>query len=242
MTLLVGEWTDGRILTTEEVDKWIVGLRRRVDGWVSVSGCPDVWHFDVLSGVPPSDVAHYGGSVSLADYCPYLQEFTWRHKSVVVRGSRCSYEENTPKTDVNFALEKYGNHSKCFDHSDRVWEQKSCRQIREWQHWGSGCYKYKCESGRLHIVVGNYTYTCYHAGQTLQVRIVRDGWLHHGGVVCPPCRQICAEEFKAKKEYCKGGEEALPSNLYPNDVLTCAGDYLTPALAVVVSLAAVAFL
>lgn len=28
-------------------------------------------------------------------------------------------------------------------------------QIREWQHWGSGCYKYKCESGRLHIVVSN---------------------------------------------------------------------------------------
>ncbi|VVC91296.1 unnamed protein product, partial [Leptidea sinapis] len=53
-------------------------------------------HFDTLPNVPAGDESHYGGSVSLADYCPYLQEFTWKHKSVLVRGSRCSYEENTP--------------------------------------------------------------------------------------------------------------------------------------------------
>ncbi|XP_059047554.1 leishmanolysin-like peptidase isoform X2 [Achroia grisella] len=186
-------------------------------------------HFDVLPSVPPGDEAHYGGSVSLADYCPYLQEFTWKHKSVLVRGSRCVYEENTPKTDVNFALENYGQHSKCFDHSDKVWEQKSCRQIREWQHWGSGCYKYKCVSGRLHIVVGNYSYTCYHAGQVLQVRIITKGWLHKGGVVCPPCKELCGEEFASRHEYCKVGEEALPPNLYPNDVLTCGVPALSPA-------------
>ncbi|CAH4033124.1 unnamed protein product [Pieris brassicae] len=178
-------------------------------------------HFDTLPNVPSGDESHYGGSVSLADYCPYLQEFTWKHKSVLLRGSRCSYEENTPKTDVNFALENYGTHSKCFDHSDRVWEQKSCRQIREWQHWGSGCYKYKCDSGRLHIIVGNYTYTCYFAGQVLQVRIIQKGWLHKGGVVCPPCREMCGDEFASRNEYCKGGEEAPPPNLYPNDVLAC---------------------
>ncbi|XP_049884128.1 leishmanolysin-like peptidase isoform X1 [Pectinophora gossypiella] len=195
-------------------------------------------HFDVLPNVPAGEEARYGGSVSLADYCPYLQEFTWKHKTVLVRGSRCSYEENTPKTDVNFALENYGPHSKCFDHSDRVWEQKSCRQIREWQHWGSGCYKYKCENGRLHIVVGNYSYTCFHAGQVLQVRIIKRGWLHKGGVVCPPCRELCAEEFASRNEYCKGGEEALPPNLYPNDVLTCG----VPALSASAILLAAAIL
>ncbi|CAG4999932.1 unnamed protein product [Parnassius apollo] len=186
-------------------------------------------HFDILPNVPPGEEAYYGGSVSLADYCPYLQEFTWKHKSVLIRGSRCSYEENTPKTDVNFALENYGSHSKCFDHSDRVWEQKSCRQIREWQHWGSGCYKYKCQSGRLHIVVGNYSYTCYYAGQVLQVRIMQRGWLHRGGVVCPPCRELCGDEFSSRGEYCKGGEEAPPPNLYPNDVLVCRAPALSPA-------------
>ncbi|XP_038220464.1 leishmanolysin-like peptidase isoform X3 [Zerene cesonia] len=184
-------------------------------------------HFDTLPNVPAGEEAHYGGSVSLADYCPYLQEFTWKHKTVLLRGSRCSYEENTPKTDVNFALENYGPHSKCFDHSERVWEQKSCRQIREWQHWGSGCYKYKCDNGRLHIVVGNYTYTCYFAGQVLQVRIIQKGWLHKGGVVCPPCRELCGTEFASRNEYCKGGEEAPPPNLYPNDVLTCNATKIT---------------
>ncbi|KAL0808932.1 hypothetical protein ABMA28_012593 [Loxostege sticticalis] len=192
-------------------------------------------HFDILPNIAPGEEAHYGGSVSLADYCPYLQEFTWKHKSVLVRGSRCSYEENTPKTDVNFALENYGQHSKCFDHSDRVWEQKSCRQIREWQHWGSGCYKYKCESGRLHIVVGNYSYTCYHAGQVLQVRIIKRGWLHKGGVVCPPCREVCKEEFASRNEYCKGGEEPPPPNLYPNDILTCSGASIAPAAILVLT-------
>ncbi|XP_072946899.1 leishmanolysin-like peptidase [Epargyreus clarus] len=186
-------------------------------------------HFDYLPQLPPGQEAYYGGSVSLADYCPYLQEFTWKHKSVLVRGSRCSYEENTPKTDVNFALENYGVHSKCFDHSDRVWEQKSCRQIREWQHWGSGCYKYQCDKGRLHIVVGNYTYTCYFAGQILQIRIIQRGWLHKGGVVCPPCREVCGEEFESRNEVCKVGEEAPPPNLYPNDYLACSAPNLTAA-------------
>lgn len=27
--------------------------------------------------------------------------------------------------------------------------------MRQWQHWGSGCYKYQCDAGRLHIMVGN---------------------------------------------------------------------------------------
>lgn len=40
---------------------------------------------------------YYGGSVSLADFCPYIQEFTWRAKNIVVRGSHCLYEENNPR-------------------------------------------------------------------------------------------------------------------------------------------------
>ena len=34
--------------------------------------------------------------MALADYCPYIQEFTWRSNNVVVRGSHCMYEENNP--------------------------------------------------------------------------------------------------------------------------------------------------
>lgn len=34
-----------------------------------------------------------------------------------------------------------------------MWEERTCRQVRQWQHWGSGCYQYTCEGGRLNIIV-----------------------------------------------------------------------------------------
>ena len=40
--------------------------------------------------------------------------------------------------DRNFALERYSGGSKCFDHTDQMWEERSCHQVRQWQHWGSG--------------------------------------------------------------------------------------------------------
>lgn len=53
-------------------------------------------NFDWLPNVPNENVTFYGGSVTLADYCPYVQEFTWRANSVVIRGSHCFYDENNP--------------------------------------------------------------------------------------------------------------------------------------------------
>lgn len=136
-------------------------------------------NFDTISFVENGDEGYYGGSVSLADHCPYIQEFTWRSKNVVVRGSQCRFEDNNPseltcclertfnkinnyffilEAEKNFALESYGTDSKCFDHSENMWEERSCRQTREWQHWGSGCYKYKCENRRLHILVSKFIF------------------------------------------------------------------------------------
>lgn len=97
-------------------------------------------NFDSIKGVESKELGHYGGSVSLADYCPYIQEFTWRAKDVVVRGSQCQFTENNPSLDKNFALEYYGPDSKCFNHVDK-WEERTCFQSRHWQHWGSGCYQ-----------------------------------------------------------------------------------------------------
>lgn len=54
-------------------------------------------NFDSIPHVKPGREAYYGGSVSLADYCPYIQEFTWRSKNVVIRGSHCQYAENNPR-------------------------------------------------------------------------------------------------------------------------------------------------
>jgi len=49
--------------------------------------------------VHDNEVPYFGGSVALADYCPYIQEFTWRSNNVVVRGSHCMYEENNPSNE-----------------------------------------------------------------------------------------------------------------------------------------------
>lgn len=57
-----------------------------------------IQNFDRLPNVPDENVTFYGGSVTLADYCPYVQEFTWRANSVVIRGSHCFYDENNPGT------------------------------------------------------------------------------------------------------------------------------------------------
>ena len=32
--------------------------------------------------------------------------------------------------DRNFALESYGSESKCFDHTETMWEERSCSQVR----------------------------------------------------------------------------------------------------------------
>jgi len=53
-------------------------------------------NFEYLPNIPSENMSFYGGSVTLADYCPYVQEFTWRANSVVIRGSHCYYEENNP--------------------------------------------------------------------------------------------------------------------------------------------------
>ena len=35
-------------------------------------------NFDQVSGVNAENVGQVGGSVALADFCPYIQEFTWK--------------------------------------------------------------------------------------------------------------------------------------------------------------------
>ncbi|XP_017782298.1 PREDICTED: leishmanolysin-like peptidase [Nicrophorus vespilloides] len=178
-------------------------------------------NFDKIDYVEPGTEGFYGGSVSLADYCPYIQEFNWRSNGTIVRGSHCQFSENNPHPDKNFAFEKYGKHSRCFEHSNKMWEERSCREMKQWQHFGSGCYSYKCENGRLHIKVENYTYTCYHSKQEIAIRILNNEWLHKGAIICPPCRELCQDEFESRGESCKPGEEPSPSNYYPYDELQC---------------------
>ncbi|KAI4464429.1 leishmanolysin-like peptidase [Holotrichia oblita] len=196
-------------------------------------------NFDSLNYVQDGDEIYYGSSVSLADYCPYIQEFSWRLNNVVVRGSHCQYHDNNPNNDKNFALETYGVQSKCFDHTNDMWEERSCKQTRQWQHWGSGCYVYHCRLGRLHISVSKYTYTCFYSYQNISVSIMgENGWLHRGAIVCPPCNEICQREFLKRNESChENSYQRIPTNyVYPKDELHCSALKLIPARILVIVL------
>jgi leishmanolysin-like peptidase len=153
----------------------------------------------------------------------------------VVRGSQCKFEENNPNPEKNFALEKYGVHSKCFEHSNKMWEERSCHQTREWQHFGSGCYTYSCKNGRIHIHVGNYTFECYYAGQELNIRIYENSWLKMGAIMCPSCNEICGAEFAESGESCKEPEEAPNENFYPKDNLKCGSSIALPKVLISLS-------
>ncbi|XP_075166976.1 leishmanolysin-like peptidase, invadolysin isoform X2 [Haematobia irritans] len=183
-------------------------------------------NFDSIGNIKDGDEVYYGGSVALADHCPYIQEFTWRNKNITIRGSHCHFVENNPMAEKNYALESYGQGSKCFDHGESMWEERNCHHTREWQHWGSGCYRYNCSDGRLHIYVGNYSYTCYFPGQKLSISISANNWLHRGALICPSCEEICGEYFGAQDEECRLREEAPPLNKYPRDYLQCGASDL----------------
>ncbi|XP_064083354.1 leishmanolysin-like peptidase [Macrobrachium nipponense] len=189
---------------------------------------PHYQNFGAIPHVSAQRVGHYGGSVALADYCPYIQEFTWKSQDIIIRGSHCQFGENNPDPERNFALESYTDDSKCFN-QQREWTERTCYHLRQWQHWGSGCYQYMCVDGRLHIIVANHTYTCYHANQVINISIFQNGWLHEGAIVCPPCEEICEEEM-----ICKKGTEPPVSAEYYRDQLVCQGCNLQVLQSVVV--------
>lgn len=53
-------------------------------------------YFDSLNGVPIEDLPYYGGSVEIADYCPFSQEFSWHLSGEFQRSSDCRILENQP--------------------------------------------------------------------------------------------------------------------------------------------------
>ncbi|KAH9383115.1 hypothetical protein HPB48_023850 [Haemaphysalis longicornis] len=178
-------------------------------------------NFDYIPGVPSAELGRFGGSVILADFCPYIQEFTWKSKNTVVRGSQCQFEENNPQEEKNFALEYYGPGSKCFNHNREMWVERTCSQVRTWQHWGSGCYKYSCSEGRLHIEVANHTYTCYHSKQQIRIQLFASGWLHIGTIVCPTCRDICQKEGMECDADLVKASYVLAEKQFHKDMLHC---------------------
>jgi len=162
---------------------------------------PDIYqNFDAIENVDRRDIRKVGSAVTLADYCPYVQEFSWRGggktKSGEARGTRCEDTNNTPDEDTNFGIERYGKNSKCF-YQGISWEQKSCTMIKQWSRYGSGCYDYFCDQGLLNLVVRNVTFSCHKSGQTIPIQLLKTSdtveWLHEGSIICPPCSSLCQD-------------------------------------------------
>lgn len=99
-------------------------------------------NFVLLKGVKSEGVKYYGGSVELADYCPYNQEFEWKFVNWTDRrrDSRCELRGNAPPEDSNYVLEMYGNQSKCFEHGT-IWTERKCGQTRAYLQFIAGCYQ-----------------------------------------------------------------------------------------------------
>ncbi|KAL3104237.1 hypothetical protein niasHS_002264 [Heterodera schachtii] len=162
----------------------------------------DYRNFAHLHGVRHEGTKYYGGSVELADFCPYNQEFEWRAvNSTDRRDSRCELLGNAPTDSVaNAVLEIYGIGSRCFDLA-AYWTERKCGRIRTYSQFMAGCYAFVCSEGRLHIRLHNSTrlYTCFRPGQTVHIRRIVDGWLREGRIACPPCEEMCPQAAAGKQ-------------------------------------------
>ncbi|RXM32877.1 Leishmanolysin-like peptidase [Acipenser ruthenus] len=97
-------------------------------------------YFDGIPGIPFQDLPYYGGSVEIADYCPFNQEFSWHLSGEFQRSSNCRIAENQPDQSRNYGAEQYGPDSVCLlQGSAFVMEQ--CTRRMAYPDWGSGCYK-----------------------------------------------------------------------------------------------------
>ncbi|XP_029646723.1 leishmanolysin-like peptidase [Octopus sinensis] len=150
-------------------------------------------HFSELEGVSSDDVKRFGGSVDLADHCPYLQELLWKSGDSSIRGSRCTEEHNNLDVKHNYFLEKYGNTSRCFNH-DGMWHLQHCGKTVQTQHMGSGCYEFECDPEEgLSIIVQSKRHRCYKEGQRVSIFYDSTQLRHQGSIICPACDEICQE-------------------------------------------------
>lgn len=69
--------------------------------------------------------------------------------------------------------------------------------------------------------MSNHTYTCYFPGQELVIRLVANGWLHRGVIVCPACEELCGGVDDNVK--CKPPSEVPLTVPYHREQLACGG-------------------
>lgn len=173
-------------------------------------------YFDELSGIPAEDLPYYGGSVEIADYCPFSQEFSWHLSGEYQRSSDCRILENQPEIFKNYGAEKYGPHSVCLIQKSAFVMEK-CERKLSYPDWGSGCYQVSCSPQGLKVWVQDTSYLCSRAGQVLPISIQMNGWIHDGNLLCPSCWDFC--------ELCPPETDPPATNLtraLPLDLCSCS--------------------
>ncbi|MCJ8732773.1 hypothetical protein PDJAM_G00214890 [Pangasius djambal] len=148
-------------------------------------------YFDDIPGVAEEDLPFYGGSVEIADFCPFSQEFSWHVSGEYQRSSFCRIQENQPDSWRNYAAEEYGPDSVClYQKSAFIMEQ--CNKRMTYPDWGSGCYKTSCSADGLQVWVQDQSFLCVHAGQVLNVNVRMNEWVYTGQLICPACSNFCS--------------------------------------------------
>ncbi|CAF1091970.1 unnamed protein product, partial [Brachionus calyciflorus] len=138
--------------------------------------------------------SYLGGSVALADYCPFMQQVSWSINNEV-RDSKCLYEENQPDVNKNYILEDYGENSKCLLHSRSwlIYTDKCNSRITVSKT--IGCYNYECDSKEgLLIIINQEKLKCSHKDQVLNFTMglsQKNFSLYYGNIICPSCEELC---------------------------------------------------
>lgn len=147
-------------------------------------------YFDSIPDVPSDQLALFGGSVEIADFCPFSQEFSWHLSGEYQRNSYCRVSLNQPDWWRNYGAEQYGSDSVClYQKSAFIMEQ--CTRKMTYPDWGSGCYKVLCSPSGLTVFVQDVSYLCLRAGQLLSVSVKLNDWVYNGQLICPACKDFC---------------------------------------------------
>jgi hypothetical protein len=143
--------------------------------------------------------AYLGGSVILADYCPFMQQVSWSINNEI-RDSKCLYEENKPDKNKNYILEEYGKSARCFLHN-RSWQIYADKcQSRITVSKTIGCYNYKCDPklGLLVKIHDKYI-KCSHKDEVIEFTSNsnnKNSNFYFGNIVCPSCEEMCKDQIK----------------------------------------------
>ncbi|MBN3307421.1 LMLN peptidase, partial [Amia calva] len=148
-------------------------------------------YFDRIPDVPVPELPYYGGSVEIADYCPFSQEFSWHLSGEYQRSSDCRLSENQPDMSRNYGAEEYGPQSVCLLQKS-AFVMAQCIRSMVYPDWGSGCYKVSCSIQGLTVWVQGHAFLCSRAGQVLRVNVAVRGWVYTGTLLCPSCSDFCS--------------------------------------------------